>query len=107
MAPAKTQLVAAFDPKKLGYVVPGHPDMIFPGEDAARRAGCIVMPQGPRAGDVQGLSSTELTMLVQAARGPLVISGIPGTVRQAAPPKPSGPAPKPTSPARRRGGRRS
>ncbi len=51
--------MAAFDPKKLIYVVLGHPDISFPGEDAARRAGCIVMPQGPRVGDVRGLSSTE------------------------------------------------
>jgi len=62
MAPAEILLVAAFDAKNLAYVVPGHPKMVFPGEDAARRAGCIVMPQRPRTGDVQGLSSTELTM---------------------------------------------
>ena len=116
MAPAENLLVAAFDPKKLAYVVPGHPDMIFPGEDAARRAGCIVMPQGPQAGDVRCLSSTELTLQAQLPAGPLVVSGIPGTIRQpprprpaaAAPSKPSGPGSQPTmAPARRRAKGRS
>ena len=108
MAPAETLLVAAFDSKKLRYVVPGHPDMDFPGEDAARRAGCIVMPQGPRAGDVGGLSSTELSMLVQVGARPLVITRIPGTISRppCARPEPSGStAPQPTTPTRRRGGR--
>ena len=108
MAPAETLLVAAFDSKKLRYVVPGHPDMDFPGEDAARRAGCIVMPQGPRAGDVGGLSSTELSMLVQVGARPLVITRIPGTIHRppCARPELSGSPPQPTTtPARRRGGR--
>ena len=109
MAPAETLLVAAFDPEKLHYVVPGHPDMDFPGADAARRAGCIVMPQGPRAGDVGGLSSTELSMLVQVGARPLVITRIPRTIRRppCARPEPSGSTPPQptTTPARRRGGR--
>ena len=110
MQPIETVLIAAFDPRRLGYVVLGHPEMLFPGEQAARRAGCIVMPQAPRAGDVRGLSSTERTVLTLAPAGPLVISGIPGTVRQ--PPrshpaaeadsKPANPASKPTASRTRR-----
>lgn len=107
MAPGETLLVAAFDPKKLAYVVLGHPDMVFAGEDAARRAGCIVMPQGAQAGDVRGLSSTERSVLAQRPSGPLVVSAIPGTVRQPPCPCPATAAPTPPgSTPRRAGGRR-
>lgn len=110
MQPIETVLIAAFDPQRLGYVVLGHPEILFPGEQAARRAGCIVMPEAPRAGDVRGLSSTERTVLTVAPAEPLVISGIPGTVRQ--PPrsrpaeeadsKAANPASKPTTSRTRR-----
>lgn len=115
MEPIETLLVAAFDPKSLSYVVIGRPNMSFPGEDAARRAGCIVMAQAPRAGHVRGLSSTEVIVqrvalgLRSAAPRGLVITKIPGTLWQppravAAHSEPAADAPQSNVPrARRRG----
>ena len=114
MEPIETLLVAAFDPKRLSYVVIGRPNMSFPGEDAARRAGCIVMPQAPRVGDVRGLSSTEIVIsrtalgLQSTAPRVPVLSKVPGTVWQPPRPRspadsqPAGPAPELNAPRARR-----
>lgn len=115
MAPTEALLVAAFDPKSLLFVVIGHPEMRFSGEHAARRAGCIVMPQTPRTGVIRGLSSTEVIVshtafgLRSAAPRPPVISKVPGTLwqppgsRQVAHPEPAPPPASDAPRARRRG----
>ena len=80
MASIQTLLVAVFDARSARYVVPGHPDMSFRGEKEARQAGCIVMPQGPCAGEILGLSSMEAVPPPMV--GPPVISRVPGTVQR-------------------------
>lgn len=86
MEPIESLLVAAFDPENANFVVLGHPNLRFAGEYEARHAGCIVMPQAPRAGEIRGASSTEDT-LPRASR-PRVISTVPGTVQRPAKPQP-------------------
>ena len=86
MEPTEALLVATFDPKNADFVVLGHPDLRFAGEFQARHAGCIVMPQAPRAGEIRCASSSEDT-LPRASR-PRVISTVPGTVQWPAKPEP-------------------
>lgn len=82
MAPTETLYVAAFDPKHADFAVLGHPNLRYPGEFEARRAGCIVMPQALRAGEIPGASRTEGTL--PPAPRPSVISKVPGTVQRPA-----------------------
>lgn len=85
MAPTETLPVTAFDAKNADFMVLGHPELRFAGETEARHAGCIVMPQAPRVGEIQGASGTE-SIPLRAPR-PRVISMVPGTVQRPAPHK--------------------